>query len=71
MMMGREFSIKPYINHKKIPVTNTAYIFNDIPSVFRVLVMCTICGTNERVVQQAAAIPTSSVGFDNIELLSI
>ena len=48
----------PYINHKKIPVVNIAYIPNDKSLVCFSFIVFIACGKNEIVVQIAATNPS-------------
>ena len=53
----------PYINHRKVPLVNTAYMEREIPVVFFVLMVFKAWGKKEMVVQNAAARPSRVTNF--------
>lgn len=53
-MSGISPLINPYTIQKMIPILNKIYMFREIPSVFRVIMTRTACGTNDVVVKNAA-----------------
>jgi len=57
MVTGRLGLIIPYISHKRVPAVKRAYIDNEIPDVFFVLIVSIACGKNETVVPKAANKP--------------
>jgi hypothetical protein len=57
IVTGRLGLIIPYISHKRVPMVKSAYMDNEIPDVFFVLMVSIACGKKETVVPQAANKP--------------
>ena len=57
MVTGRLGLIIPYISHKRVPPVKSAYMDNEIPEVFFVLIVSIACGKKDTVVPKAANKP--------------
>ncbi len=57
MVTGKLGLIMPYISHKSVPAVKSAYMDNEMPDVFFVLIVSIACGKKETVVPKAANKP--------------
>lgn len=58
---GISFRSIPYISQSRMPLVNMLYMTSDIPLVSFVRTIFIICGSNEKVVQAAAARPINCI----------